>query len=88
MTADKHIRPVKEVNEHPGSWPGCSLSTQPLGATDLTAGSLSRTVVITSSSLEVAGAVPPPDLVDLFSSSLRGAQSCRNAPFTTLEPKS
>lgn len=66
-----------EVNEHPGSWPGCSLATQPLGATDLTVGSLSlsRTLVITSSSLEVTGAVPPPQPGGTRSAALFGEPS-------------
>ena len=88
VTADIHIRPVMEVNEHPGSWPGHSLSTQPLVATDLTAGNLSWTLVITSSSLEVPGQWPLLDPGDPLSSCLRGAQSCPNTPFTTLELKS
>ena len=64
-----------EVNEHPGSWPGCSLATQPLGATDLTVGSLSQTLVITSSSLEVTGAVPPPQPGGTRSAALFGEPS-------------
>ena len=75
MTADKHIRPVKEVNEHPGSWPGCSLSTQPLGATDLTAGSLSRTVSSHLLPLRWPGQCPPPPTWGTCSAALFGEPS-------------
>ena len=84
-----NTRQASGGGEHPGFWPGRSLSTWPLGATELTAGNLSLTLVITSSSPRGdRGSGPPLDPGDPLSSSLRGAQSCPNAALTTLEPKS
>ena len=89
VTADANVRPVVDVNEHPGFWHGRSLSTRPLGGTELTAGNLSLTLVITSSSPRGdRGSGSPLDPGDPLSSSLRGAQSCPNAALTILEPKS